>query len=45
MKDHVNDVVKPEWEFELSAKDGLREPFETVLAEPLLRKYFPGYET
>src|SRR5437764_15454557 len=44
MKDYVDNVAKPEWEFGLSAQDGLREPFKAVLAKPLLRKYFPGYD-
>jgi hypothetical protein len=44
MKDYVDNIVKPEWEFGLSAKDGFREPFKAILAKPLLRKYFPGYD-
>jgi len=44
MKDYVNNIVKPEWEFGLSTNSGLREPFKAVLAKPLLRKYFPGYD-
>jgi hypothetical protein len=44
MKDYVNNIEKPQWEFGLSPKDGLREPFKAVLAKPLLPKYFPGYD-
>ena len=44
MKDYVNNIVKPEWEFGLSGKDGFREPFRAILAKPLLRKYFPDYD-
>ena len=44
MKDYVNNIEKPQWEFGLSDKDGLREPFKAVLAKPLLPKYFPGYD-
>jgi hypothetical protein len=36
--------VKPEWEYGLTAKDGMRDPFRAILAKPLLRKYFPGYD-
>lgn len=43
-KDYVNNIVKPEWEFGLSAKDGFREAFKAILAKPLLPKYFPGYD-
>jgi hypothetical protein len=44
LEDHVDNIVKPDWEYGLTASDGLREPFKAVLAKPLLRKYFPGYD-
>jgi hypothetical protein len=44
LNDRVENIVKPEWEYGLSAKAGLREPFKAVLAKPLLPKYFPGYD-
>src|SRR5262245_30037043 len=44
MKGYVNNIAKPEWEYGLSARSGLGEPFKAVLAKPLLPKYFPGYD-
>lgn len=41
---HVNNIVKPEWEYGLTASDGMRDPFRAILAKPLLPKYFPGYD-
>ena len=42
--DYVDNIVKPEWEYGLTAKDGMRDPFRAILAKPLLPKYFPGYD-
>ena len=44
MKDYVNNIVKPEWEYGLSDKDGMGVPFKGILAKPLLPKYFPDYD-
>lgn len=41
---YVNNIVKPEWEYGLTGNDGLRDPMKAILAKPLLRKYFPGYD-
>lgn len=41
---YVNNIVRPEWEYGLSAKDGLKDPFRAILNKPLLPKYFPGYD-
>jgi hypothetical protein len=44
LSSYVNNIVKPEWEYGLTAKDGMRDPFRAILAKPLLPKYFPGYD-
>ena len=44
LKGQVNNIVEPKWEYGLSAKDGMRDPFRAILAKPLLPKYFPGYD-
>jgi hypothetical protein len=41
---YVNRMVKPEWEYGLSEKDGMRDAYRAILARPLMRKYFPGYD-
>src|SRR5512134_3365788 len=33
---HVNTIVKPKWEYGLSEKSGMRDPFRAILAKPLL---------
>jgi len=44
LKGYVNNIVKPKWEYGLTARDGMRDPFRAILAKPLLRKFFPGCE-
>ncbi len=44
LRDYVNTIVEPKWEYGLTAKDGMRDPFRAILAKPLLPKYFPGYD-
>jgi len=44
LKDYVNNIVAPEWEFGLSAGAGMSVPFKGILAKPYLPKYFPGYD-
>ena len=41
---YVNNIVKPKWEYGLTEKSGMRDPFRAILAKPLLPKYFPGYD-
>ncbi len=44
LKGYVDNIAVPEWEFGLSAQDGLRQPFKAILAKPLLPRYFPRYD-
>jgi hypothetical protein len=44
LEGYVNNIVKPKWEYGLTDKSGMRDPFRAILAKPLLPKYFPGYD-
>ena len=37
-------VTAPTWEFGITELDGFSNPFKGILARPMMRKYFPGYD-
>jgi hypothetical protein len=44
LRNHVDFIEQPEWEFEFPGRDQAQEHLKGLLARPFLRKYFPDFE-
>ena len=44
LKDHVDHIEQPEWEFEFPSRDSAPDYMKGLLARPFLRRYFGGFD-